>query len=72
MSRRWLLTGLTILLGLALVGVGFGLAAPIGGTHSPRISNPRVEFAPLMFVAGVILIFLSAVVYEVTPEGRRR
>lgn len=56
---------LTLLAGLALAVVGFSLAAPIGPPDSPTISNPRVEFAPLIFVIGIILIFSSAVVYEV-------
>jgi hypothetical protein len=56
---------LTLLAGLTLALIGFFLSAPIGAPTSPSISNPRVEFAPLMFVAGVILIFASAIVYEV-------
>jgi len=53
----------------------FGLAAPWGfPPDAVRYSNPRLEFAPALFVLGVILAFLSAVGYEPWPErdGRGR
>jgi hypothetical protein len=31
-------------------------------------SNPAFPFAPLLFIFGVILVFLAAVVYELLPE----
>ncbi len=57
---------------LAFIGVGvplavvsyFFLSAPLG-TDS---SNPRLQFAPALFVLGVILALLSAVVYELLPD----
>jgi hypothetical protein len=67
MSRTALFI-LTLLAGLTLALVGFFLSAPIGAPTGPSISNPRVEFAPLLFVVGVILIFASAVVYEVSGD----
>lgn len=63
---------LTLLTGLALAIVGFNLAAPIGPTLGPINSNPRVPFAPGIFVIGVVLMFASAVVYELVPSGRDR
>jgi hypothetical protein len=48
----------------------FVLAAPIGPTDGPHTSNPRMLFAPGIFVIGVILIFTSAVVYELVPDRR--
>lgn len=63
---------LTLLAGLALAIVGFLLAAPIGAPTGPHISNPRMLFAPGLFVIGVILMLTSAVVYELVPEERRR
>lgn len=66
--RRNTLFLLTLLSGLTLVVLGFFLAAPIGPTDSPVISNPRVDFAPLMFIAGVVLLFGSAVVYELAKD----
>ena len=65
--RKWMFA-LTLLLGLTLAVAGFFLAAPIGPTSSPVISNPRLPFAPGIFVLGVMLIFISAVVYELIPN----
>ena len=67
MSRATLFV-LTLLAGLTLALVGFFLSAPIGAPDGPGISSPRVDFAPLMFVVGVILIFGSAVVYELRGD----
>ncbi len=65
---------------LLLVVVGFGLqavsyfflAAPLGVPSSPVYSNPRVPFAPAVFILGVMLVFLAAVVYELLPESGGR
>lgn len=69
-------TGLT----LAMVAVGFALqvvsyfflAAPLGLPTSPVYSNPRLPFAPAVFILGVMLVFLAAVVYELLPESGGR
>ncbi|MBI4199228.1 MAG: hypothetical protein HY535_01970 [Chloroflexi bacterium] len=61
---------LTLLTGLILAFLGFFLAAPVGPTSGPQISSPRVQFAPGIFVIGVALMFASAVVYELVPNGR--
>ncbi len=63
---------------LALIVTGFAiqavsylfLAAPIGTPTSVRFSNPRLPFAPALFVLGVILVFVAAVVYELLPDRR--
>ncbi len=68
MNTRTLFFVLTLLAGVVLAILGVALSAPIGATTSPVISNPRVEFAPLMFVAGVTLMFGSAVVYELVGD----
>jgi hypothetical protein len=60
---------LTLVIGLALAVAGFFLAAPIGPTTSPVFSNPRLPFAPTVFTLGVIVLFLSAVIYELFPGG---
>ena len=60
---------LTLLTGLALAVTGFLLSAPIGPTTGPAISDPRLLFAPAIFVLGVILSFGSAVVYELIPTN---
>ncbi len=60
---------------LVLVIVGFALqlmsyfkwAAPLGVPVSPAYSNPVVPFAALIFVLGVMLVFIAALVYELLP-----
>lgn len=69
MSRRTVLFVLTLVAGIVLAVLGVALSAPIGPTDSPVYSNPRVDFAPLMFVLGITLMFGSAVVYELTPDS---
>lgn len=54
-------------IGLALVSFLF-LVAPIGPPTSPVYSNPRMVGGPIAFLAGVIVFFLAAVVYELIPE----
>jgi hypothetical protein len=46
----------------------FFLAAPLGIPTSPAYADPRVPFAPLIFIFGVMLVFLAAVVYELLPD----
>lgn len=63
-------------LALAMVVAGFALqvvtffflAAPLGQPTSVAFSDPRLPFAPLLFILGIALVFLAAVVYEVFPE----
>ncbi len=62
---------LTLLVGLSLAVAGFLLAAPLGATNGPAISDPRMPFAPAIFVLGVILAFGSAVVYELIPANSK-
>ncbi len=74
MSRRGVIAGLMVLAGLLLMVVSyFRFAAPWGFPPSSDLySNPRVEWAAAWFVLGVMLAFLSAVVYEILPEGGRK
>lgn len=66
---RVFLTLLMIVLGFALQAFSyFYLAAPLGVPSSPAYSDPRVPFAPLIFIIGVMLVFLAAVVYELMPD----
>lgn len=60
---------LTLVFGLALSVAGWFLAAPIGPTASPVFSNPRMPFATLMFIVGIMVVFISVVVYELYPGG---
>lgn len=59
---------LTLLLGIALVVVGLLLSAPLGATDGPSISNPKMDFAPTLFVLGVVITFVSAIVYELAGD----
>jgi hypothetical protein len=62
-----------VLTGFALQALSyFVLAAPLGTATSPAFSNPRMPFAPALFIAGVMLVFLAAVVYELLPEQEAR
>jgi len=68
MSRR-LITLTMIIVGFALQAVSYlFLAAPLGTPTGPAYSDPRMAFAPLLFIVGVMLVFMSAVVYELLPE----
>ncbi|MFQ5854463.1 MAG: hypothetical protein ACE5LU_02300 [Anaerolineae bacterium] len=67
--RRTTLAILMVIGGFALQAVSyFLLAAPLGTPTSPYYSNPRVPFAPTLFIVGVMLVFIAAVVYELLPE----
>jgi hypothetical protein len=70
MRTTWTL--LMVIVGFGLQAVSyFVLAAPWGIPSSPAYSNPRVPFAPALFILGVMLVFLAAVVYELLPEKGR-
>lgn len=70
MTRRQI-TLLMVIGGFALQVVAYlFLAAPIGAPDGPGISNPRVPFAPLLFIVGVMFVFLAAVVYEVRSDRK--
>lgn len=68
------------LIALLMVAVGIGLAvvsyfflaAPLGPPIGPTYSTPRVVGGPVVFLLGIILVFLSAVVYELIPERQGR
>jgi hypothetical protein len=46
----------------------FFLAAPLGIAVNETFSNPQVPFAGGIFILGVMLVFIAAVVYELLPE----
>jgi uncharacterized membrane protein len=59
-----------ILVGLLLMVVSyFWWGAPWGTPPSgPEYSNPQVPFSSVIFIVGVMLIFLAAVLYELLPD----
>ncbi len=66
---RWVVTLTLLVGGFALGAVAyFLLGARLGVPSSPAFSNPRVHYAPLVFIAGVVFVFLAAVVYELLPD----
>ncbi|MFQ5419594.1 MAG: hypothetical protein ACE5EY_04450 [Anaerolineae bacterium] len=66
---RKTLTALLVIVGFALQAISyFFLAAPLGTPTSAAFSNPRMPFAPLVFIIGVMLVFLAAVAYELMPD----
>jgi hypothetical protein len=70
---RTIIAVLVLLAGIALAVVSyFWLAAPLGRSTNPDFSNPRLLFAPAIFILGVMLVFLSAVAYELLPERKDR
>lgn len=72
MSGRKAAFFLTLIAGVGLAVISyFFLAAPLGTPTSDSFSNPRVPFAAGFFVLGVVITFLSAVVYELIPDRRR-
>ncbi len=65
--RRWWTWGMVIAGGALMTISYFFLAAP-WGEDTVANSDPRLEFAPLLFVIGVIVAFSAAVVYELMPD----
>jgi hypothetical protein len=70
---RTVITLTMVVVGFALQLVSYAfLAAPWGFPPSNvDYSNPLVPFAPLLFILGVMLVFLAAVVYELLPDRER-
>jgi len=65
--RKGLTVGM-IVVGIALMVISyFGLAAP-WGVESVANSEPRMQFAPLVYVLGVMLALGSALVYTMLPD----
>ncbi|HLF08101.1 MAG TPA: hypothetical protein VI789_01960 [Dehalococcoidia bacterium] len=60
---------LTAGVALGLVSYFF-LAAPLGRPTDESFSNPRVPFAAALFIGGIVLVFASAVCYELIGVRR--
>lgn len=48
-----------------------GLAPALFVPGGPAASDPRLEWSPSLFVVGVMLVFIAAIVYEVIPDRKR-
>lgn len=64
---RRAITMAMIVVGVALMLLGYFLAAP-WGAETVANSDPRVPFSPAIFVLGVIVVFSSALAYELIPN----
>ena len=69
MQRRTL-TLVILLVGVVLAVVSYFFLSAPWGSDSVDNSNPRMQFAPALLVFGVMLTFISAVVYELLPSRR--
>ncbi|MEX1125243.1 MAG: hypothetical protein WD895_08330 [Acidimicrobiia bacterium] len=70
MTRRGI-----VAIGMIVVGVTLMLLAYFGGAApwcatGVECSNPRLEWSPAIFVAGVILAFSSAIYYGVAKDRK--
>ncbi|MFQ5907383.1 MAG: hypothetical protein ACE5JE_00945 [Thermoplasmata archaeon] len=66
--RRLITAALLVIGAVLMVSSYFVLAAPWGfPPTSAAFSDPAVPFAAGFFIIGFLLLFLSAVVYEVAP-----
>jgi len=71
-SMRRFLTWAFVLIGFGLQALAyFALAAPIGRPTDVSYSEPRMPYAPLLFIVGVGLVFSAALVYELLPDRPR-
>jgi len=68
---RRILTILMIISGFAIQIISYFLFAAPWHVHTgPVVSTETMfPFAPLIFIIGVMLVFLSAVVYELLPDN---
>lgn len=57
--------------GVAAMAASYLLLSAPWGNSGVTNSNPRVDWAPVLFLAGIASVFLAAVVYELLPDRRR-
>ena len=69
MSRQ-AITAAMLLMSVILMLVGYLAAAP-WGADAVRNSDPRFDFAPTLFVLGVVVAFAAALVYELLPDKKK-
>ncbi len=66
-TRRTWIAGATLAVGLTLAIVGFAGSAGVG---AEVYQDPVLPYSPLIFIAGIMLSFCTAIVYEVLPAKR--
>ena len=67
---RKIITLAMIVIGIALMLFGYLASAP-WGVDSVANSDPSFDFAPAVFVLGVVMAFSSALVYELMADRPR-
>jgi len=60
-----------VVVGLALMLIGFLTAAPWGSSAAAD-SDPVLLGAPLLFILGIVSVVAAAVVYEVLPDRHKK
>jgi len=65
--RRGLTIGM-IVVGIAVMVISYFVLAAPWGNESVSNSDPRMQFAPLVYVLGVMMAFGSALVYTMLPD----
>ena len=70
MRRLLLIHGLVI--GFAIQAVSYFLMAARWGFPPTDVSysNPKVPFAPVFFIVGIMVVFLGVLLYELLPEKK--
>ncbi|MFQ5947270.1 MAG: hypothetical protein ACE5KX_00235 [Acidimicrobiia bacterium] len=58
--------------GLVLMVVSYFFLAAPWGASGVEFSNPRVPFAPLLFVIGVMALFAAGLIYELLPDRKKK
>ena len=70
MTRRGIVAIGMIVVGLALMVLAYFAGAAPWCATGVECSNPRLEWSPAIFVAGVILAFSSAIYYAVAKDRK--
>ena len=60
------------IIGFVIMAVSYFLMAAQWGfpPSSESFSNPRVPFAPVFFIAGILVTFSGVLLYEILPERK--
>ena len=61
-----------IVVGFVIQAASYFLMAAAWGFPPEDVSysNPRIPFAPVIFIAGIMLVFLGVLIYELLPERK--
>lgn len=69
--RKLLMIHLLVIGAVITVATYLLLAAPWGfPPDNESFSNPRLDFAPVLFILGIVMMFSGVLVYELLPESK--